>query len=64
MVQPRDRSRPPRRPRPGSLEAAAAPADTEYIYYVLTRQDGRRKRAASRAHVLRAKKKSKEVVGW
>jgi UPF0755 protein len=46
-----------------ALKAAAAPADTEYIYDVLTGKDGSHTFASSNADFLRAKQKSKEVFG-
>ncbi|HSK46844.1 MAG TPA: endolytic transglycosylase MltG [Coriobacteriia bacterium] len=46
-----------------SLKAAAKPADTDYIYYVLTGKDGSHTFAASNSEFLRAKQKSKEVFG-
>jgi len=46
-----------------SLKAAAAPADTEYLYYVLTGKDGSHTFAETKAEFLIAKQKSKEVFG-
>ena len=46
-----------------SLKAAAAPADTEYIYYVLTDPDGSRTFTETYQEFLRAKELSKEVFG-
>lgn len=46
-----------------SLQAAAAPADTDYIYYVLTGKDGTHTFATNEADFLKAKRKSKEVFG-
>lgn len=46
-----------------SLKAAASPADTEYIYYVLTDPDGSHTFTKTYAEFLRAKELSKEVFG-
>lgn len=46
-----------------SLQAAVDPADTDYIYYVLTGKDGSQTYAATEAEFLKAKRKSKEVFG-
>ena len=46
-----------------ALQAAADPADTDYIYYVLTGKDGSHTFAETKAEFLLAKKKSKEVFG-
>lgn len=46
-----------------SLKAAAAPADTEYIYYVLTGQDGSHTFTVTYGEFLRAKERSREVFG-
>jgi UPF0755 protein len=46
-----------------SLEAAVAPADTQFIYYVLTGKDGSHTFTTNLADFLVAKKKSKEVFG-
>jgi UPF0755 protein len=46
-----------------SLKAAAAPADTEYIYYVLTDPDGSHTFTVTYQEFLRAKELSKEVFG-
>ncbi len=46
-----------------SLKAAAAPADTKYLYYVLTGKDGSHTFAETEAEFLIAKQKSKEVFG-
>ncbi len=46
-----------------SLKAAAAPADTDYLYYVLTGKDGSHTFATNKADFLKAKAKSKEVFG-
>lgn len=46
-----------------SLQAAARPADTEYIYYVLTGKNGSHTFAKNNADFLKAKRKSKEVFG-
>jgi UPF0755 protein len=46
-----------------SLKAAAAPADTEYIYYVLTDPDGSHTFTETYDEFLRAKALSKEVFG-
>ena len=45
-----------------SLEAAAAPADTEYLYYVLTSADGSHTFATTYQEFLQAKERSREVV--
>lgn len=46
-----------------SLQAATAPADTGFIYYVLTGKDGSHTFTTNLADFLVAKKKSKEVFG-
>lgn len=46
-----------------SLKAAAAPADTDYIFYVLTGKDGSQTYASTMSEFLKAKQKSKEVFG-
>lgn len=46
-----------------SLEAAAHPADTAYVYYVLTGRDGSHTFATNKADFLKAKERSKEVFG-
>lgn len=46
-----------------SLQAAAAPADTKYLYYVLTGKDGSHTFTTTKAAFLVAKRKSKEVFG-
>lgn len=46
-----------------ALKAAAKPADTTYLYYVLTGKDGSHTFARTEAEFLRAKRKSKEVFG-
>lgn len=46
-----------------SLQAAAHPAATEYLYYVLTGKDGSHTFATNKADFLVAKKKSIEVFG-
>ena len=46
-----------------ALKAAAAPADTDYLYYVLTGHDGSHTFATTPAEFARAKAKSKEVFG-
>jgi len=46
-----------------SLQAAAAPADTEYVYYVLTGTDGSHTFATNVDDFLAAKQRSKEVFG-
>lgn len=46
-----------------ALKAAASPADTAYLYYVLTGKDGSHTFAENEADFLVAKKKSKEVFG-
>lgn len=46
-----------------SLQAAAEPAATEYIYYVLTAKDGSHTFATNAEDFLAAKRKSKEVFG-
>jgi UPF0755 protein len=45
-----------------SLEAAAHPADTEYLYYVLTSKDGSHTFTKTLEEFLIAKEKSREVV--
>jgi len=46
-----------------SLQAAAAPADSQFLYYVLTGKDGSHTFTTNLADFLVAKKKSKEVFG-
>lgn len=46
-----------------SLQAAADPAETDYIYYVLTGKDGTHTFATNDADFLAAKQRSKEVFG-
>ncbi|MDH4139570.1 MAG: endolytic transglycosylase MltG, partial [Coriobacteriia bacterium] len=46
-----------------SLKAAAMPAQTDYIYYVLTGTDGSHTFATNENDFLEAKRKSKEVFG-
>ena len=46
-----------------SLKAAVEPADTEYLYYVLTGKDGSHTFARTDAEFARARAKSKEVFG-
>jgi UPF0755 protein len=46
-----------------SLQAAAGPARTSYLYYVLTGTDGSHTFARTSAEFARAKAKSKEVFG-
>jgi len=46
-----------------SLQAAVAPADTQFIYYVLTGKDGSHTFTTNLADFLVAKKRSKEVFG-
>lgn len=46
-----------------SLKAAASPADTGYLYYVLTGRDGSHTFARTEAEFARAKAKSKQVFG-
>ncbi|HET6498722.1 MAG TPA: endolytic transglycosylase MltG [Coriobacteriia bacterium] len=46
-----------------SLKAAAAPADTDYIYYVLTGLDGSHTFTVTYEEFLRAKERSREVLG-
>lgn len=46
-----------------SLEAAAAPAKTDYIYYVLTGKDGTHTFATNENDFLAAKRRSKQVFG-
>lgn len=46
-----------------SLEAATQPADTDYIYYVLTGKDGSHTFARNAEEFAAAKRKSKEVFG-
>lgn len=46
-----------------SLQAAAHPAQTAYLYYVLTGKDGSHTFATNKADFLVAKRKSKEVFG-
>jgi UPF0755 protein len=46
-----------------SLQAAAAPAETQLLYYVLTGKDGSHTFTTNLADFLVAKKKSKEVFG-
>lgn len=46
-----------------SLEAAANPQRTEYLYYVLTGKDGSHTFTTNKADFLKAKERSKEVFG-
>ena len=46
-----------------ALKAASAPADTEYLYYVLTGKDGSHTFARNSAEFSRAKARSKQVFG-
>ncbi len=46
-----------------SLKAAASPADTDFIFYVLTGKDGSQTYASNAADFAKAKRKSKEVFG-
>lgn len=46
-----------------SLQAAASPADTQYVYYVLTDRDGSHTFTATYDEFLKAKARSKEVFG-
>lgn len=46
-----------------SLQAAAEPAETRYIYYVLTGKDGSHTYTTNLQDFLKAKQKSKEVFG-
>ncbi len=46
-----------------SLKAAAQPAESDYLYYVLTGKDGSHTFARNLEDFLKAKKKSKEVFG-
>lgn len=46
-----------------SLQAAASPADTDYVYYVLTDPDGSHTFTSTYEEFLKAKTKSKEVFG-
>ena len=46
-----------------SLNAAANPAETKYVYYVLTSKDGSHTFAETNAEFLAAKQKSKKVLG-
>lgn len=46
-----------------ALSAAVAPADTRFLYYVLTGKDGSHTFTTNLADFLAAKKKSKEVFG-
>lgn len=46
-----------------SLKAAAEPAETDYLYYVLTGKDGSHTFATNGDDFLKAKQKSKEVFG-
>lgn len=46
-----------------SLQAAAKPAETDYIYYVLTSKNGTHTFATNQSDFLRAKQKSKDVFG-
>lgn len=46
-----------------SLQAAAAPASTDYLYYVLTGKDGSHTFATNKRDFLKAKERSKEVFG-
>lgn len=45
-----------------SLQAAASPARTKYLYYVLTGEDGSHTFAETYAEFLKAKERSREVV--
>jgi len=45
-----------------SLQAAAAPADTDYLFYVLTGEDGSHTFTATYSEFLKAKEKSREVT--
>lgn len=45
-----------------SLQAAAHPADTDYLYYVLTGKDGSHTFTVTHEEFLKAKEKSREVV--
>lgn len=49
-------------PGKAALAAAAAPADTDFIYYVLTSADGSHTFTTNYADFLEAKEKSREVV--
>ena len=46
-----------------SLVAAASPANTDYLYYVLTGKDGSHTFATNKRDFLKAKERSKEVFG-
>jgi UPF0755 protein len=46
-----------------ALEAAISPADTDYIYYVLTGKDGSQTYSSNARDFEKAKRKSKEVFG-
>lgn len=46
-----------------ALKAAASPAETDYLYYVLTGKDGSHTFAVTKEEFLKAKQKSKEVFG-
>lgn len=46
-----------------SLQAAVAPADTDYIYFVLTSKEGSHTFASNNADFLAAKQHSKDVLG-
>jgi UPF0755 protein len=46
-----------------SLQAAALPADTRYVYYVLTGHDGSHTFTTNKRDFLKAKQRSKEVFG-
>lgn len=46
-----------------SLEAAASPVSTDYLYYVLTGRDGSHTFATNKRDFLKAKERSKEVFG-
>jgi len=46
-----------------SLKAAVEPADTDYLYYVLTGKDGSHTFASTDAEFARARAKSKQVFG-
>ncbi len=50
-------------PGVASLQAAASPADTNYLYYVLTGKDGSHSFTDNKTDFLKAKLKSKEVFG-
>lgn len=46
-----------------SLQAAAAPADTKLLYYVLTGKDGSHTFTTTVADFLKAKERSRQVFG-